>query len=98
MLTQLSRFGAITKMSIKSIKLSQTTRFFMRGSALAGTMNGGALGLETQIVVESDEPEDKVRHLIKMGEQTCFTLQSLVNPVPVTTTATLNGSPLSLEQ
>ena len=45
-----------------------------------------------------DEPEDKIRHLIKMGEQTCFTLQSLVNPVPVTTTATLNGSPLSLEQ
>lgn len=97
MLTQLSRFGDITKLNVKSIRLKQTTRFFMKGSALAGTLRGGALGLESEIAVESDEPEEKVRHLIKMGEQTCFTLQSLINPVLVTTTATLNGAPLSLE-
>ena len=55
------------------------------------------MGLEAAIAVESKEPTEKVRHLIKMGEQTCFTLQSLVNLVPVTTTATLNGMPLSLD-
>jgi hypothetical protein len=97
MLTQLSRFGKITQLNIKSIRLKQTTRFFMKGSALAGTLRGGALGLESAIEVESDEPEEKIRHLIKMGEQTCFTLQSLINPVPVRTTATLNGAPLRLD-
>jgi hypothetical protein len=98
MLTQLSRFGTITKLNVRSIRLKQITRFFMKGSALQGTLRGGALGLETHIEVESSEPPEKIRHLVKMGEQTCFTLQSLVNPVPVKTSATLNGEPLPLEE
>jgi hypothetical protein len=97
MLTQLSRFGTITKLNVKSIRLKQITRFFMKGSALQGTLQGGALGLESHIEVESDEPPEKIRHLIKMGEQTCFTLQSLINPVPIKTSITLNGEPLVLE-
>jgi hypothetical protein len=96
MLTQLSRFGTIAKLNVKSIRLKQITRFFMKGSALQGTLRGGALGLETHIEVESNEPPDKIRHLIKMGEQTRFTLQSLINPVPVKASATLNGEPLAL--
>src|SRR5918996_272177 len=97
MLTQLSRFGKITKLDVKSIRLRQTTRFFMKGSALQGSLRGGALGLETHIEVESDEPPEKIRHLVKMGEQTCFTLQSLLNPVPVNTSVTLNGEALALD-
>ncbi len=96
MLTQLSRFGKITKLDVKSIRLKQITRFFMKGSALQGNLRGGALGLETHIEVESSEPPEKIRHLIRMGEQTCFTLQSLINPVPVKTSVTLNGEPLAL--
>jgi hypothetical protein len=96
MLTQLSRFGSITKLDVKSIRLKQVTRFFMKGSALQGTLKGGPLGLETQIEIESNEPPEKIRHLVKMGEQTCFTLQSLINPVPVSTSVTLNGEPLPL--
>ena len=96
MLTQLSRFGTITKMNLQAIRLKQITRFFMKGSALQGTLRGGSLGLETHIEIEADEPPDKVRHLIQMGEQTCFTLQSLIHPVPVKTTVTLNGEPLTL--
>jgi len=88
----------MTKLDVKSIRLKQITRFFMKGSALQGTMRGGAIGLESQIEVESSEPPAKIRHLIKMGEQTCFTLQSLINPVPVKTTVILNGAPLALDE
>lgn len=97
MLTQLSRFGRITRLDIRSIKLKQVTRFFMKGSALDGSLRGGSLGLETQIEVESSEPPEKIRHLVRMGEQTCFTLQSLVNPVPIKTSVTLNGTPLAFD-
>lgn len=69
----------------------------MKGSALQGTLRGGSLGLETHIEVESDEPAEKIRHLVKMGEQMCFTLQSLINPVPVKTSVALNGKPLPME-
>ena len=97
MLTQLSRFGKITKLNVRAVRIKQITRFFMKGSALQGTLRGGSLGLETHIEVEADEPPEKIRHLVKMGEQMCFTLQSLINPVPVTTSAALNGEPLALE-
>jgi hypothetical protein len=67
MLTQLSRFRAITKLNVKSIRLKQITRFFMKGSALQGTLRGGGLGLETHIEVQSDEPPEKIRHTDQDG-------------------------------
>jgi len=94
----LSRYGAIARIQIRNVKLEQVTRFYMKGSALTGTMRGGPLGLETVVHVESDEPPERVRTLIRMGEQTCFTLQSLIQPVPVRTTVTLNGRPLALDE
>ena len=96
MLTQLSRVGTMTKLNLKAIRLKQVARFFNKGSVLQGTLRGGSLGLETHIEIESDEPPEKIRHLVHMGEQTCFTLQSLVHPVPVQTSVTLNGNPLAL--
>ena len=70
----------------------------MRGSARDGSLHGGALGVETTVHVQSQEPEDKIRHLIRMGEQTCFTLGALVERTPTETTATLNGAPLELTE
>jgi hypothetical protein len=69
----------------------------MKGSALKRTMTGGCLGLETRIHVESDEPPERIRDLIRMGEQTCFTLGALTEVVPTQTSATLNGEELELE-
>ncbi len=69
----------------------------MKGSALKGTMEGGAKGLETRIEIESDEPPDSIRHLVRMGERTCFTLGALTEPVPTQTVATLNGESLELD-
>lgn len=97
MLTQLSRFGKIAKLDVRKMRIKQITRFFMKGSALQGTLRGGSLGLETQIEIESPEPPEKIRHLVRMGEQTCFTLQSLIHPVPIKTSSLLNGQPLTLE-
>jgi hypothetical protein len=70
----------------------------MRGSARDGSMHGGALGVETTVHVRSPEPADKIRHLIRMGEQTCFTLGALVERTPTRTAATLNGEPLELTE
>jgi hypothetical protein len=79
---------------VKDIRLEQVTRFYMKGSALQRTMTGGCLGLETRIHVESDEPPERIRDLIRMGEQTCFTLGALTEQVPTTLHATLNGQVL----
>lgn len=70
----------------------------MRGSVRDGSMHGGALGLETTVHVQSPESADRIRHLIRMGEQTCFTLGALVERTPTETRATLNGEPLELTE
>jgi hypothetical protein len=41
---------------------------------------------------------EKIWQYIKMGEQTCFTLQSLIEPVPTQTHVRLNGEDLMLEE
>jgi hypothetical protein len=72
-------------------------RFYMRGSARDRTLEGGGLGLETHVHVESDEPPERIRDLVRMGEQTCFTLGALTDPLPIQTRVTLNGTELPLE-
>jgi hypothetical protein len=73
-------------------------RFYTKGSVKDGTVENGCLALETHLDVESDEPPERIRELIRMGERTCYTVQSLVNQVPVRTYAKLNGEDLRLEE
>lgn len=86
----------MAKLKIKNIRVEQTTRFFREGSALAGTLRAGCLGLETHVDIESEEPEERIRQMTRMGERSCFTLGSLTGVVPVETHLKLNGRPLSL--
>lgn len=95
MLTQFSRYGRIARLEIGKLRIEQTMRFFIEGSALKGTMHSGCLGLETRVHIESDEPPERIRELVRMGEQTCYTLQALLSPVPTKTTAILNGRELA---
>lgn len=88
----------MAKLKIKNIRVEQTIRFFREGSALAGTLRAGCLGLETRVEIESDEPEEKIRQMMQMGERSCFTLGSLTGTVPVETHLKLNGRPLSLAE
>ncbi len=97
MLTQLSRLGEARKIEFKKAKISQVAQYFREGSALAGTMVGGPDSLETHIAIESDEPPERVRELVKLAQQTCYTLQTLIGTMPVETVATHNGAALVLD-
>jgi hypothetical protein len=69
----------------------------MRGSVRDQSLHGGATGLETHVAIESDEPPERIEELVRMAEQTCFTLGAWTQPVPTSTTVTLNGEPLELD-
>jgi hypothetical protein len=68
----------------------------MEGSVRDQSLHGGAKGLESHIEIDSDEPPERVRELVRMAEQTCFTLGAWTQKVPATTNVTLNGAPLDL--
>ena len=88
----------MTKMNVKSIRVEQVTRFFREGSMVMGTMRAGGLGVESKVEIESDEPEDKIRKMMRVGEQSCFALGSLTGVVPTETHLTLNGMALEFRE
>jgi len=74
-----------------------TGRFITEGSALAGTIRARCLGVEARLEVESPEQPVRVAAVVRTAERGCYVLQSLLEPVPVQRTATLNGEPLDPE-
>lgn len=72
------------------------TRFHIEGSALAGTIRSHPLEFDSRVTVASPEPPEKIAHLVRVGENSCYVMQSLLMPVRVNTTTTLNGQPLDV--
>jgi organic hydroperoxide reductase OsmC/OhrA len=68
----------------------------MKGSVRDQSLHGGATGVETHVEIESGEPPERIQELVRMAEQTCFTLGALTEAVPASTTVTLNGKPLEV--
>ena len=69
----------------------------MKGSAREQTLHSGAGGLETHVQIESDEPPERIQELVRMAEQTCFTMSAWTQSSPASTTVELNGAPLEIE-
>ena len=95
MLTQFARLSEQTKLSYRKARVSQTTRFIRGGSVLAGDIYGEPGGIVTNIDVDSDEPAEKIANLVKLAEQSCFAIQSMMQTTGVTATATLKGEALA---
>jgi len=97
-LTQLSLYGKTAGTEVKETHLEQVMHFYTKGSIRERTVENGCLGLETHIEVTSDEPPERIRELIQMGERMCYTVQSLSDGIVFRTRASLNGEELSLEE
>lgn len=96
-MTQLSRYGKIMQMQVDDIRVHVTTRFHIEGSALAGTLQSDALDFDCRVTVKSPEPPEKIARLIRVGENSCYVLQSLLKPVKVNTSVVLNDRPLDVK-
>lgn len=96
LMSQIHLYAEARKLRLDRIRVEQKIRFSVRGSRLRDTREVRCLGLETLVHVDSRESPDTIRELVAHGERTCFVLQSLINPVPLSTRATLNGEALAL--
>lgn len=84
------------KLKVDDARVHVTTRFHIEGSTLAGTVQSRALEFDCRVTVTSPEPPEKIAHLIRVSEQTCFVMQSLLSPVTINSNTILNGQPLRL--
>jgi len=84
------------KIEVKKARCHVTMRNKSEGSVLQGTVQAACLGFETKLELESDEPPERIRQLLRNAEHGCFTLQALTAPVSFARSATLNGAALEL--
>jgi hypothetical protein len=85
------------KVSVNKARVHVSMRNRQEGSVLQGTVQTTCLGIETRLELESDEPQEKITALVRNAENGCFTMQALMNPAPVTSSVTLNGTTLVIK-
>ena len=79
------------KVQIDHARVKIDMRFLVEGSVLAGTVKGSSQGVQYVLEVESPEPPERLRPVLRNAENGCFVLQSLKEPVQVSATMRVNG-------
>ena len=85
------------KMTIKSGRCRVEGDYLLHGSVIKGTVGVHHKGFKTHLEIESDEPREKIAHLIRCAKGGCYAEQLIVQPVPLESTVVVNGEPMSLE-
>lgn len=97
LLSHVSMYVRTKELKIDSLRIEQKMRFSTQPNHDPDgppAMNGGCDGLETHVVIESNEPEEVINRFIDECTSTCMALQAIVNAVPQKTVVHLNGSRL----
>lgn len=85
------------KLTIKGASVSVRFRKTLGGSVLKGTVFNKWESVDTHLRVESDEPAERLAHLIKNAKNGCFAESLITEPVPLKSTVEVNGEPFSVE-
>ena len=80
-------------MKMKVTKATCKVRFrkFLGGSVLKGTVYNRWDGVDTHLSIESDEPAEKLAHLIRNAKAGCFAEGLITQAVPLNSTVEVNG-------
>ncbi len=97
-LTHLKGYADAQGLEIDSLKVEQRMKFQSRipgmTAAMGGQMEGHSRGMETYVIVETDESSETIAQMIRVAEAACMASQTVVNAVPATTVVVRNGSPV----
>lgn len=94
LLTHLSDILNARKIEVTSMKLEQRIRFMTNLSTmrdLGHTTEGQCEHVETHVIIDSPEPEEKIKALLDEAEGACMAHHALRNPIPWSTRLIYNG-------
>ena len=96
MLTQIARFAHLYEVEVEEGKVDVRCTFDV--SDKLGLEGSGAAfeNVTFAVALQSPAPEEQVKRLIEHAERGCHAAQTFRKPIPVTTSATLNGKTLAL--
>lgn len=97
LMTHLTDIYTARKINIKSMKLEQKVGFQTNLSNMRdlGHMTEGKTEhIETHVLIESDEPEQRIKDLMEEAENACMAHFALRNPIPWRSVLLHNGKPV----
>ena len=95
LLTHLQALVHAHRLRVQSIRVEQRLRY---STTLATTMatlaapDGRCDGLETHVLVDSDEAPEKIALLVAQAEAACMAHQTVLQPTPASLRVLLNGA------
>lgn len=98
LLTHLKGYADSQKLKVSSIKVEQIMKFESRipgmTAEMGGQMEGYSNGIETFVLIETDENEITISKMSDVAERACMAAQTVVNAVPASTRLVINGREL----
>lgn len=93
LLTHITGFLRFTKLRVQGIKVEIRGAF---NSTLGhvhtgGQGEGGGDAFETHVILDSDEPPEKLRELVEICERACIAGQTIAHAVPTSVNVVVNG-------
>jgi len=86
------------KLPIRNLRVRVGAEYHRAGSVLAGTATAGCDSIRTNVQLDSEEPEERIAELIRVAENSCYTIGALRNPVPCELAVELNGRALRVSE
>lgn len=85
------------KMKVSRANCRVVMRKHLGGSVLKGTVFNRWEGISTHLKLESDEPEERLAHLLKNAKAGCFAEGLITQQVPLHSHIDVNGKPFHIE-
>lgn len=70
---------------------------YLGGSVLAGTVSGGATAVRSHLTIDSPEPLEEIKRLVRLAKQGCFAEQMIQKSTPIIGTYVINGEEAVIE-
>lgn len=85
------------KMQVSGASCRVILRKHLGGSVLKGTVFNRWEGVTTHLKMDSDEPAERIAHLLKNAKAGCFAEGLITQQVPLTSRIEVNGKPFPID-
>jgi hypothetical protein len=85
------------KLKVSGAKCRVTFRKHLGGSVLKGTVYNRWENVTTFLSLDSDEPAERLAHLLKNAKAGCFAEGLITQQVPLSSHIEVNGRPFPIE-
>jgi hypothetical protein len=85
------------KMKVRGASCRVLLRKHLGGSVLKGTVFNRWEGVTTDLKFESEEPADRLAHLVRNAKAGCFAEGLITQQVPLTSHVEVNGKPFDID-